>query len=272
MAIKALAALLLLSGAAAAEPIPLLCIDHGKLVVQADDGSGRDSVEPSPGARLLAIALAGRTLAAVTEESELLLAQGKRWRDLGKLTQKGGSGLLRATSDARGAHFFLAGGEDDQVAGALDVSGAGKVSFRKHPADAARVAAKSLGAIDAPEKWQALRDRLKDQIPKGVAPVEALVWAEPSPWGGALVAVATGEVEGETSVADLWFVPDTGAPVSLRYQGKPVGYRGLLGYMGDALALDGRFSAAERGTLLIRKTGAVSAVPGVDGLCIAAPR
>ena len=271
MGIEAIAALLL-STAVAAEPLPLLCIDQGKLVVQREDGSGRDSVEPSPGARLLAIALAGRTLAAVTDEGELLLAQGKRWRDLGKLTQKGGNGLLRATSDGRGAHFFLAGGEDDQVAGALDVSGAGKVSFRRHPRDSARVAKADLGAIDAPEKWQALRERLKDQIPKGMTPEEALVWAEPSPWGGALVAVATGEVEGESSVAELWFVPDAGAPVALRYQGKLLGYRGLLGYIGDALAIDGHFSAADRGTLLLRKNGGAIAVPGVDGLCISAPR
>lgn len=271
MGIKVFAGLLLASGAVAAQPLSLLCIDQGKLVVEREDGSGRDSVEPSPGARLIAIGLAGRTLAAVTEGNELLLTQGKRWRHLGKLTKKGGTGLMRATSDARGAHFFLQGGEDNQVAGALDVSAAGKVTFRKHPDDARRVAPAELGAIDAPEKWEALRGRLKAQIPQGISPEEALVFAEPSPWGGALVAVATGEVEGETAVGELWFVPDSGAPVALRYKGELLDYRGLLGYIGDALVISGDSSAAKHGTLLIRKTGKVTAVPKVDGLCIAAP-
>ncbi len=263
--------LLLLAASARAEQVSLLCIDQGQLVTEREDGSARAPFTPAPAAPLRAVVSAGKTLAALTDERRILLKQGKGWRDLGRLTQKGGSGFLRATSDASGAHFFLAGGEDDQVAGALDVSAAGKLGFRRHPHDSARVAPMSFGAIGEPEQRQALRDRLKDQIPKGTQPEEALVWAEPSPWGGTLVAVATGEVEGETDNGDLRFVPEAGAPASLRYQGKPLGYRGLLGYVGAALALDGRFSAAGKGTLLLRKDGAVTAVPGVDGLCILRP-
>lgn len=264
-------ALLLLAGAARAEPVPLLCVDHGKLVSEDEAGAHRDQVEPGPPAAVQAVALAGAALVAVSAEGRILLTDGRRWRDLGKLTRRGGTGLLRAASDERGAHLFVAGGEDGQVAGAVDVSSEGKQGFRRHPADAARVAPPSLGDIDTPAKWQALRERLKDHLPTAVAPEEALVWAEPSPWGGTLVAVATGEVEGESPAAELWYVPAAGAPVSLRYQGAAVGYRGLLAYAGDALLADGRFSAARRGTLVLHKNGTVAAVPGVSGPCIARP-
>lgn len=249
--------------------LALLCIDQGTLVVEREDGTERAKYKLAPGEKLRSIARAGPVLAALTEEDELLVKRGAAWSALGKLSQKGGHGLLRVTSDKAGAHFFIQGGEDEQVAGVADISTSGKLAFRgrPQPAEVARVAPKELGVIDEPGQWDALRQRLKGSVPAGVELEDALEWAEPSPWGGTLVAVA--ESEGETG---LWFVPAEGKPVSFHYQGKAVGYRGLLSYLADgALLLDGRFSAAGKGTLLLRKDGKVSAVPDVDGTCILRP-
>jgi hypothetical protein len=245
----------------------LICIDHGK-VVEVSAGKKKPSpLRKQPKGFALTVARTGSKLAVATDDKELFVGDASGWVSLGPVFKDGGTSVDRPFVDAAGAHLFLQGGEDNSTAGAILVSAAGKRSYESDPEiPPTRIAPMALGSLEADQK-EALRGRLSKQMPKDMEPTEALVWSEPSPWGGTLAAIATGEVEGDTPEARLWFVPQKGEPVELKYQGKLVGYRGLIGYDGELLLVDGKSTAAGKGTVVLRKDGSAEAVPGVDGPC-----
>jgi hypothetical protein len=263
----------------AAAPVPdarLVCSADEQLVVISPETGAKKPVEPQPPAPAVVLGAAGDTLvAASTAGSVMQLREGK-WREV---TRIGGDGVqtrpLRIDSRyPQWATIWLRGDDPGTIPGAVGVSAKGEVR-RYNSADARkmgppfRTAPRALGEADP-------------AVPKGLAkPGEGgsppeLVFNEPSPWGGRLVARSQ-PGEGDLPSGPLVHVGKDGTLHELSFEGHKLDFTGLVGYgPGQVLLIDGAAAGAGRRALLASPDGRVRAVARVEPPCAwwpaAAPR
>src|SRR6267142_546801 len=104
-------------------------------------------------------------------------------------------------------------------------------------------------------------------IPGAGGPPKELVFNEPSPWGGRLVAAA-GSAEGDLPSGPLVHVGADGKARELAFEGQKLDFKGAVGYgPGQVLLIDGAAAGAGRRVLLASPDGRVRAVRGVEPPC-----
>jgi len=259
--------LLLLLAAASATDARLVCSADERLVVVSPDTGASKPVEPQPPAPPVALGAAGDTLVAVSASGSVAQLRDGQWREV---TRLGGNGTqkrpLRIDSRyPQWATIWLRGDDPGTIPGAVGVSAKGEVR-RYNSADARtmglpfRAAPRALGEADAavPASVAKLRD--------GGPPPE-LVFKEPSPWGGRLVAPADAAA-GDLPSGSLMHVAADGKARELAFDGQKLDFKGAAGYgPGQTLLIDGAAAGVGRRVLLASPDGRIRAVPGVEPPC-----
>ena len=258
---------LLVVVAAAAPDTRLVCTSADKLVVVSPDTGAKKPLDPQPPAPPVALAPAGETLVAVSAEGAVTQLRDGQWREVATVgDEKSSSTPLRI--DARygqGALIWLRGNDPGTIPGAVGVTAKGEV--RRYDSAAARkigspfrAAPRSLGEADM-------------RVPPPLAPRDGgappeLVFNEPSPWGGRLVAAAK-PGEGDLPSGSLvHFSPSEGKARKLTFDGHDLDFKGAVAYgRGRLLLIDGAAAGVGRRALLASPDGSVRAVPGVEPPC-----
>lgn len=259
--------LFLLLAAAATPDARLVCSVDEQLVVVASETGARKPVDQQPPEPAVALGTAGGTLVGVSSSGAVLQLRDGQWREATRLGGKGTQDRpLRIDSRyPQWATIWLRGDDPGTIPGAVGVSAKGEVR-RYNSADARkmgqpfRAAPRALGEADA-----ALPPALAK--PRAGGPPKELVFNEPSPWGGRLVAAA-GSAEGDLPSGPLVHVGADGKARELAFEGQKLDFKGAVGYgPGQVLLIDGAAAGAGRRVLLASPDGRVRAVRGVEPPC-----
>jgi hypothetical protein len=248
----------------AVEPVALACLEGADLSRWSPDGRAPLGALPRPPARLTSLAAAGSSLVGVAG-ARVLRLRGGAWEQVADLGRHGGGAVVRAGTRGGVAFFWIAGDVGGLVAGRLDVPAEGATTFQPGGGDPdVRLAPAALGTL--PLDDPPLLARLAQAAGQPVDAVH-LAFAEPSPWGGRLVALEQEAQEGDLPPEDaLFYLPPSGAPAALAAGGRALSHRDLVGYGPGGLLLVG---AAER-SVLIGPDLAVRPV-GAKGWCVFLP-
>ena len=260
-------ALLLILAAGSAADARLVCSMNEKLVVVAPETGASKPVAPPPPARPVALAAAGDTLVGVSASGAVMQLRDGQWREV---TRLGGNGVqkrpLRIDSRySQWATIWLRGDDPGTVPGAVGVSAKGEMR-RYNSADADkmgvpfRAAPRTLGEADRAIPAAVAR-------PRDGGPPPELLFNEPSPWGGRLVAPA-GEPEGDLPSGPLVHVGADGTARKLEFEGQALDFKGAAAYgPGQLLLIDGAAAGVGRRVLLASPDGRVRAIPSVQPPC-----
>jgi hypothetical protein len=260
-------ALLLVLAAGSAADARLVCGMGEKLVVVAPETGATKPIAPQPTARPVALGAAGDTLVGVSAAGAVLQLRDGQWREV---TRIGGNGVQRMplridSRYSQWATIWLRGDDPGTVPGAVGVSSKGELR-RYNSADADkmgvpfRAAPRVLG-----EAERAVPAALA--TPRDGGPAPELLFNEPSPWGGRLVAPAD-EPEGDLPSGSLVYVGADGKASELKFEGKKLDFKGAASYgPGQILLIDGAAAGVGRRVLLAGPDGRVRAIPGVEPPC-----
>lgn len=250
--------------ARAAPAVELACLEGAELSRWSPDARASLGALPRPPARLTSLAAAGSSLLGVAG-AKVLRLRGGAWEPVADLARHGDGEVVRAGTRGAVAFFWIGGGAGGLVAGRIDVPQEGAASFRPGGGDPdVRLAPAALGllSLDDPPLL-ALLAKAAGQAMDEVH----LAFAEPSPWGGRLVALEQEAQDGDLPPADaLYYVPPAGAPVPLTSRGAALSYRDLVGYGPGGLLLAG----TPEGSVLIGPDLQVRPV-GAKGWCVYLP-
>jgi hypothetical protein len=263
-----LGALLLLAAAAAPET-SLVCTADEKLVVLTSEKGPKKALEPQPPKAPVALAPAGDTLVAVSADGAVMQLREGKWREVTKLgDEKTSKRPLRIDSRyGQGALIWLRGKDPGTIPGVVGVTSKGEVRHYDSAGARAignpfRAAPRSLGQGD-----MRMPPGLGAESDGGRAP--ELVFNEPSPWGGRLVAAAAKPAEGDLPSAPLaHFIPSQNKTTKLTFEGHELDFKGAVAYgPGNVLLIDGAAAGVGRRVLLARPDESVHAVPGIEPPC-----
>jgi hypothetical protein len=260
--------LLVLLAAPASQDARLVCSMDEKLVVLTSLTGAKKPLEPQPPKPPVALAPAGDTLVGVSADGAVMQLREGQWRELTKLgDEKSSKRPLRMDSRyGQGALIWLRGNDPGTIPGVVGVTPKGEI--RRYDSAAARkignpfrAAPRSLGEADM-------------RVPPGVGaadggPAPELVFNEPSPWGGRLVAGAAKRGEGDLPAGPLMhFIPSQNKTVKLTFEGHDLDFKGAVAYgPGEVLLIDGAAAGVGRRVLIAGSDGNVRAVPGVEPPC-----
>jgi len=259
--------LLFLLAAAAAPDARLVCSVDEQLVVVAPETGTRKPLERQPPQAAVALGAAGDTLVGVSASGAVLQLRDGQWREV---TRLGGNGVqkwpLRIDSRySQWATIWLRGDDPGTVPGAIGVSAKGEMRrYNSEDADKMgvpfRAAPRTLGEAD-----RAIPKALAKPMDGGPPP--ELLFNEPSPWGGRLVAPA-GEPEGDLPSGPLVHVGADGTARKLEFEGQALDFKGAAAYgAGQLLLIDGAAAGVGRRVLLASPDGRVRAIPSVKPPC-----
>ena len=252
--------LLVLLAAAPATDARLVCAAGEQLVTVAPEDGARKPLAPQPPAPPVALGAAGDTLVAVSASGAVVQLRDGQWREVTRLGAEGTQSTpLRIDSRyPQWATIWLRGDDPGTVPGAVGVSAKGELR-KYNSADARKM---GLPFRAAP---RALGD-----APSGAArPAGAgeLVFDEPSPWGGRLVAART-PAEGDLPSGSLSHAGPDGKMRELVFAGRKLDFKGAVGYgPRQMLLIDGAAAGVDRRVLLASPDGRVRALPGVEPPC-----
>src|SRR5262245_15668322 len=254
----------------AAGPLPearLACTADEQGVQVAPETGAKKPIDPQPPAAPVALGAAGDTLVAVTGSGSVLQLRGGQWREV---TRIGGEGIqkrpLRIDSRyPQWATIWLRGDDPGTIPGSVGVSAKGEVR-RYNSADARKMGAPFRAALHSQGEADAAIPTALAKPPDGGAAPE-LVFNEPSPWGGRLLALSRQE-EGDLPSGSLVHVGADGKARALAFEGHPLDFKGAAGHgPGQLLLVDGAAAGAGRRALLASPDGRVRALPGVEPPC-----
>ncbi len=259
--------LLFLLTAAATPDARLVCSADERLVLVAPETGARKPIEQQPPEPAVALGAAGDTLVGVSSSGAVVQFRDGQWREVTRLGGKGTQDTpLRIDSRyPQWATIWLRGDDPGTIPGALGVSAKGEMR-KYNSADSRkmgepfRAAPRALGQAEA-----GVPPSLNGSRKPG--PPKALVFNEPSPWGGRLVAPA-GEPEGDFPSGTLVYVGKDGKTRELTFEGQKLDFKGAAAYgPGQLLLIDGGDAGVGQRVLLASPDGRVRAVPGVQPPC-----
>ena len=259
--------LLLLFAAGPLSSAPLVCTADEQVVQVAPEAGAKKPIEPQPPAAPVALGAAGDTLVAVSASGSVLQLRGGQWREV---TRIGGEGIqkrpLRIDSRyPQWATIWLRGDDPGTIPGALGVSVKGEVR-RYNSADALKMGRPFRAALHSQGQADASIPAALGK-PSDGGPAAELVFNEPSPWGGRLLALSR-QGEGDLPSGSLVHVGTGGKARELAFEGEPLDFKGAVGYgPGQLLLIDGAAAGAGRRALLASPDGSVRALPGVEPPC-----
>src|SRR6267143_2311158 len=259
--------LFLLLAAAATPDARLVCSVDEQLVVVASETGARKPVDQQPPEPAVALGTAGDTLVGVSSSGAVLQLRDGQWREATRLGGKGTQDRpLRIDSRyPQWATIWLRGDDPGTIPGAVGVSAKGEVRrYNFEDADKMgvpfRAAPRTLGEAD-----RAIPKALAKPVDGGPRP--ELLFNEPSPWGGRLVAPA-GEPEGDLPSGPLVHVGKDGKTRELTFEGQKLDFKGAAAYgPGQLLLIDGEAAGIGRRVLLASPDGRVREIPGVQPPC-----
>jgi hypothetical protein len=237
-----------------------------KLVVVAPDTGASNPVAQQPPVPPVALGAAGETLVGVSSSGAVSQLRDGQWREVIRLgDNRVQKRPLRIDSRyPQWATIWLRGHDPGTVPGAVGVSAKGEVR-KYNSADSRkmgqpfRAAPSALGQAEAD-----IPPGLKGSADPGAA---KLVFNEPSPWGGRLLAPAS-DPEGDFPTGPLVHVGADGKAHKLEFEGHDLDFKGAMAYgPGQLLLIDGAAAGVERRVLLASPDGRVRAVPGVEPPC-----
>jgi hypothetical protein len=260
-------AILLVLAAGAAADARLVCNRDEKLVVVAPDTGASNLVAQQPPAASVALGAAGETLVSVSSSGAVSQLRDGQWSEVTRLgDNRVQKRPLRIDSRyPQWATIWLRGHDPGTIPGAVGVSAKGEVrkynSADSHKmGEPFRAAPRALGQAE-PDVPPGLIASPKAGAPNG------LVFNEPSPWGGRLVAPA-GAPEGDFPTGPLVHVGADGKAHKLDFEGHEIDFKGAVAYgPRQLLLIDGAAAGIGRRALLASPDGRVRAIPGVQPPC-----
>ena len=259
--------LLLLFAAGPLQDARLACTADEQVVQVAPETGAKKPIEPRPPAAPVALGVAGDTLVAVSASGSVLQLRAGQWREV---TRIGGEGIqkrpLRIDSRyPQWATIWLRGDDPGTIPGAVGVSAKGEVR-RYNSADARKLGPPFRAALHSQGEADAGIPRALAKSSDG-GPAPELVFNEPSPWGGRLLALSR-QGEGDLPSGSLAHVGADGNVRELAFEGHPLDFKGAAAYgPGQLLLIDGAAAGAGRRALLASPDGGIRAIPGVEPPC-----